>query len=115
LHVYLEKKTKLIEKANESLKKAKSLKLNFRQLALLRHALKHPRFVYTIKEHKNSHGINPQTARKDLMQMADIKLLDKLKHGKSYVFLSPDDLEERIKAGKSKRNLSSGGIDRYLK
>ena len=103
LHVYLEKKTKLIEKANESLKKAKNWKLNFRQLALLRHALKHPRFVYTIKEHKNSHGINPQTARKDLMQMADKKLLVKLKHGKSFVFLSPDDLEERIKAGRSKR------------
>lgn len=101
LHDYLVEKTRLIEKASERLKTAKNLKLNFRQLALLRHALKHPRFVYTIKEHRNSHGINQQTARKDLMQMADLKLLNRLKHGKSYVFLSPDDLEERIKAGRS--------------
>lgn len=98
LHIYLENKSKLIEEASESLRKAKNLKLNFRQLALLRHALKHPRFVYTIKEHMNSHGINPQTSRKDLLQMADMKLLTKLKHGKSFVFLSPDGLEERIKA-----------------
>lgn len=103
LHVYLEEKTRLIEKASERLRKAKNLKLNFRQLVLLRHALKHPRFVYTIREHRNSHGINPQTARKDLMQMADQKLLTRLKHGKSFVFISPDDLEERIKAGRSPR------------
>jgi len=103
LHIYLEKKTKSFEEAGERLRKAKNLELNFRQLALLRHALKHPRFVYTINEHKNSHGINPQTARKDLMLMADKKLLTRLKHGKSFVFISPDDLEERIKASRDKR------------
>lgn len=97
LHDYLEEKTRLIEKASERLRNAKNLKLNFRQLTLLRHALKHPRYVYTIKEHQNSHAINPQTARKDLIQMADQKLLTKVKHGKSFMFISPDDLEDRIK------------------
>ncbi len=100
LHKYLERKTKIIETAGEDLRAAKNLKLNFRQLALLRHALKRPNFVYKIKEHKNSHGINQQTARKDLMTMADKKLLTRLKHGKSYVFIAPNDLGERIKAGR---------------
>ncbi len=100
LHKYLDKKTRIIKAAGENLREAKNLKLNFRQLALLRHALKHPNFVYKIKEHKNSHGINQQTARKDLMIMADKKLLTRLKHGKSYVFIAPDDLGDRIKAGR---------------
>ena len=103
LHIYFEKKIRMIEAAGENLREARNLKLNFRQLALLRHALKHPNFVYKIKEHKNSHGINQQTARKDLMMMADKKLLTRLKHGKSYVFIAPDDLGERIKEGRVKR------------
>jgi hypothetical protein len=64
----LEKKTKDIEDAQETLRNAKHLggKLNFRQLAILRHALKHPRFIYNINEHRNSHGITYETARMPL-------------------------------------------------
>ncbi|SDU05786.1 Fic family protein [Desulfobacula phenolica] len=100
LHLYLEKKTKGITQAQDMLQDAKNLgkKLNFRQLALLRHALKHPGFTYKINEHKNSHGISYETARKDLLFMSDnTKLLVKFKAGKSFVFMSPPNLEERIK------------------
>lgn len=101
LHLYLDKKTKGIEYAQKTLCDAKNLgkRLNFRQLALLRHALKHTRFLYKINEHQNSHGISYETARKDLLQMSDeLKLLSKLKDGRAFVFLSPSDLEERIKS-----------------
>lgn len=100
LHAYLEKKTKGIEEAQETLQNAKHLggKLNFRQLAILRHALKHPRFIYNINEHRNSHGISYETARKDLLYMSDkLNLLSKLKQGRTFIFISPSDLEERIK------------------
>ena len=100
LHNYLEMKTKDIENAQPILHDAKKLgkKLNLRQLALLRHALKHPRFIYKINEHKNSHGISYETARKDLMDMSDkFKLLTKFKDGRSFIFVSPSDLEDRIK------------------
>jgi len=100
LHVYLEKKTKDIEEAQETLRNAKHLggKLNFRQLAILRHALKNPRFIYNINEHRNSHGISYETARKDLLYMSDkLNLLSKLKEGRTFIFISPSDLEERIK------------------
>ena len=72
-------------------------KLNFRQLALLRHALKHPRFSYVVQEHQRSHGISYDVARKDLLEMADsLKLLLKTKRGKRYFFVIPNDLERRI-------------------
>lgn len=99
LHLFLDKKMRDISYAEELLQNNDKLrgKLNLRQLALLRHALKHPRFMYNINEHQNSNGISYDTARKDLMQMADkLKLLVKLKMGKTYAYVSPSDLEERI-------------------
>lgn len=100
LQAYFDEKIKGVEFAESLLETNNKLKgkLNFRQLALLRHALKHPRFIYNINEHQNSHGIAYETARKDLIQMSDkLKLLTKLKSGKSFVFVSPTDIEDLIK------------------
>lgn len=100
LYQYLKKKSRDIDSAEAIFKDAKNLnaKLNSRQLALLRHALKNPRFVYRINEHQNSHNIAYDTARRDLLYISDrLKLLNKLKQGKEYIFISPPDLGERIK------------------
>ena len=99
LHTYLDKKMQGIGAAEQLLKNNPRLnKMNFRQLSLLRHALKHPRFVYVVHEHQASHGIAYDTARRDLIGMADkLKLLTKTKQGKNYLFIAPSDLEERIK------------------
>lgn len=71
--------------------------LNHRQLALLKHALKHPNALYSIKEHQTSHCISYQTARTDLLKMVDeMGLLRKRKAGKSFVFVTPSDLRQRI-------------------
>lgn len=99
LFKYLENKMDEIRQAELLLYKS-NLKntLNFRQLSLLRHSLKHPRFVYNIQGHQNTHGISYETARKDLITMAeDYKLLIKLKMNKSFVFMAPEDLEERLR------------------
>lgn len=99
LHSYLDKESKEINATERLLENNQRLrgKLNFRQLALLRHALKHPRFVYVVQEHQNSHGISYDVARKDLLQLADdLKLLIKTKQGKQYLFVVPPDFEERI-------------------
>lgn len=100
LHEFLRKKMSAINEAEQMLTQNASLKgrLNFRQLALLRHALKHPRFAYVIEEHQHSHGISYDVARKDLLFMADeLKLLTKTKGGKRYLFVVPEDLEQRIR------------------
>lgn len=73
--------------------------LNYRQLSLLKHALKHPNTAYTIKEHQASHRISYQTARTDLLKMAnELGLLQQKKIGKSFIFVAPQDLRERIKS-----------------
>lgn len=99
LYLYIDKKTKEISSAEELFSTSKKLKdkLNYRQLALIKHALKHPGFIYKITEHQNSHGIVYQTARTDLLQLSDkFNFLMKEKKGKSFVFRSPRDLTDRI-------------------
>ncbi len=101
LHVFLHDKMQGIKETERLLVDNPKLqgKLNFRQLALLRHALKHPRFSYAVQEHQRTHGISYDVARKDLLQMADqLKLLIKTKQGRSYYFVAPNDLEKRISA-----------------
>lgn len=101
LYLYIDKKTKEIASAEELFSTSKKLKdkLNYRQLALIKHALKHPGFIYKITEHQNSHGIVYQTARTDLLQLSEkFNFLVKEKKGKGFVFRSPRDLTDRIQA-----------------
>lgn len=71
--------------------------VNYRQLSLLQHALRHPRYVYVIEEHQRSHGISYDVARKDLLFLADkLRLLRRARAGKRYLFVVPDDFTERL-------------------
>jgi len=99
LHAYLDEKAQTVSEVEQILVSNPRFKgrLNFRQLALLRHALKNPRFTYVVHEHQQSHGVSYDVARKDLLFMADtLGLLDKSKSGKQYYFVSPMDLAQRI-------------------
>lgn len=96
---YANKKINEIESTEKILKKSKSLRrdLNHRQYSLIRHALKHPGYIYTINEHMNIHGIVYETARRDLIYLADsLDMIIKIKNGKSFQFISPMDLKKRI-------------------
>jgi len=102
-HEYSGEKMEGIKSAQNLLFGAKKLrkKLNIRQVAILKHALSHPNYIYSINEYQNSYGIAYETARKDLMQMSDVfSFLKKLKDGRTYVFISPSDLKERIESKK---------------
>jgi hypothetical protein len=46
--------------------------LNHRQLALLRHALSHSGFRYSVLSHQSCHGVSHQTARSDLQKLASV-------------------------------------------
>jgi Fic family protein len=99
LHEYLAAKSREINQAEQMLTLNPRLKgkLNFRQLSLLRHAFKNPRFAYVIEEHQRSHGISYDIARKDLLYMSDgLRLLSKTRDGKRYLFVVPDDLQRRL-------------------
>ena len=71
--------------------------LNHRQIALLTHALRHPNARYDIAGHEMRHGVVYQTARVDLLSLAAKGLLEQRKSGRSLVFISPVDLEERLR------------------
>jgi len=99
LHNYLDKKIESVQDSKQILRKNKVLQnyLNSRQMILLTHALKHPGFLYDIKTHQTKHAITYETARKDLLSLSTrIKLLDKLKQGRGFIFQAPDDLDERL-------------------
>ena len=71
--------------------------LNHRQIDTLEHSLHHPQSTYRIKEYQHKYQVTYQTARSDLLVLSDeLKLFDKLKDKRSFVFLSPVDLLERV-------------------
>lgn len=100
LHKYLARKVKEIREATALLAQTKlANQLNHRQITLLEHALKNPNTIYRIREHQNLHGVTYQTARTDLLLLADdLRLLHKMKDGRAFVYVAPIDLKERIDA-----------------
>jgi len=70
---------------------------NYCQLALLIHGMKHPGFVYNIRSHGASHKVSYQTARTDLLTLADHGLLERRKRGRQFLFQAPADLGKRLK------------------
>ena len=92
--VYLKRKLGELRQTTDLLKH--SVELNHRQLALLSHALRHPGQPYTIKSHQRSHKVVYQTARTDLLDLAEKQLLLKQKRGRAFVFIPVRDLSDRL-------------------
>jgi len=74
--------------------------LNHRQLDVVRHALDNPGHIYTFAAHRRTHGVSYQTARTDLLGMAEHGVLERAKRGKMFVFAVPRDLENRLAAAR---------------
>lgn len=98
LHEYLQRKQQELEETRAALERSRILRslLNPRQVSLINHALKNPGHVYVIESHRNSHGVSYQTARTDLISLAEHGLLDEGKRGKKLTFTAPKDLKQRI-------------------
>ncbi|MEX2582559.1 MAG: Fic family protein [Gemmatimonadota bacterium] len=92
LQAYLARKIAEVREVDALLRQSSDL--NYRQLALLSHALKHPGHRYTIQSHQTSHGVAYQTARTDLLDLVDRGLLIQRKRGRTYVFSAPAKLGE---------------------
>ena len=100
LHQYLIRKTEMLSRTRQMLQRSSQLstEFNHRQLAVINHALSHPGYSYTIKSHQQSHSVTYQTARTDLLALANSGLLAHQKSGRQYVFVVPDDIEQRMKS-----------------
>lgn len=95
LHDYVEKKSretracmKLVDGFTD---------LNHRQQAILTHAIRHPGAAYSIAGHRARQGVVYETARADLLDLAGRGLLEQRKSGRAFSFVSPRDLEKRLK------------------
>jgi Fic family protein len=69
---------------------------NHRQLALLKHAVKHPNASYTVAGHQTSHGIAYQTAMNDLAALQRQGLFGRVKSGKAFIFTPAQDLTKLL-------------------
>ncbi len=98
LHDYLNRKAKEQTQIEHLLRTSPALRapLNHRQRALLAHALRHPGENYKIEAHQRSHGVVYQTARTDLLSLAELGLFESFKEGRSFVFVPVKDLERRL-------------------
>jgi Fic family protein len=94
LRDYIRQKTKELW-AIESELRGMAL-LNPRQRAFIGHALRHPNQRYTIESHKNSQGVVYQTARTDLLDLAEKGLVVSRKVGRTYVFSPAADLKDKL-------------------
>ncbi len=97
LYRYLERKERELREGLQRLRGAEGL--NHRQRALLQHALAHRDAVYTIRSHRNSHGVAYATARGDLCGLTEKGLLERKKVGREFVFLPSPDIAEKLTVG----------------
>lgn len=95
LHDYIGRRIASLRKT-ERLLRSSSLDLNFRQLSLLGHALRHPDTTYTIGTHQKNHRVVHQTARSDLLDLVSKGLLEKRRTGRAFAFSPTSDLDEKI-------------------
>ena len=73
-----------------------SSELNSRQLELVLYALRHPGTEFTTASHQRAQGLDPHTARADLVGLAELGFLTRHRIGRAYVFYPADDLGQRV-------------------
>jgi Fic family protein len=95
LHRYLERKTREIRRVERLLHDAPGF--NHRQLALLGDALRDSAKEFTFAQHATTHQVTHETARNDLSQLADRRLLERTLVGRQHIFRAPADLGERLR------------------
>ncbi len=98
LHEYLMNKGAEIQKTEYLIRQSPALQeaLNHRQVTLLNHALKHSNAIYRVQSHRQSHNVTYDTARTDLLKLADLGLLIKKKAGRAFVFAPPSNILDRL-------------------
>ena len=98
LRSYLARKAREMRSVQRQLEgSALAAMLNHRQLAMLVSMRRHPDRVRTIAAHRKSHKVTYQTARTDLLGLADLGLATVAKRGRAFVFSLAPDLDERLR------------------
>ena len=96
LHSYLRRQIEEVREVEALLRGSDHF--NHRQLALLGNALRALDARYSFQTHASSHGVTHETARNDLIPLAQMGLLEQRRQGRRYSFSPPVDLPDRLKA-----------------
>lgn len=98
LHAYVERKSREQKETERLLAASPNLRgrFNHRQVALLNHALRNVGEAYRVDAHQRSHGVVYQTARRDLLELEALGLLEKTRQGNAFLFFAPPDLRDRL-------------------
>lgn len=96
LHRFLARKAEELRDLQTTIK-AMPGEFNYRQLAVLEHAVRTPGATYTAQSHATSHNTSNETARQDLMALERRGLLQRSKVGKRFAWIPVDDLAVRLK------------------
>lgn len=98
LHEYVARKSREQKETERLLAASPALRgrFNHRQTALLNHALRHAGEAYRVDAHQRSHAVVYQTARRDLLELEALGLLEKTRQGNAFVFYVPADLRDRL-------------------
>lgn len=71
--------------------------LNFRQVQLLKKVLRDPGRLFVAKEVKNDFDVSEGTARADLEKLVKLKLLAKVREGKTWCYVARGDAAAQIR------------------
>jgi Fic family protein len=94
LYTYLRRKMTEIREFERSVRASEGF--NYRQLALLGNAVRHPDQTYTFRSHATSHNVTFQSARTDLLALRDHGFLEQRKRGRQFVFYPVPDLLSKL-------------------
>ena len=98
LHTYLAKKSEELRNAQDRLKSLPG-EFNYRQLAVLEHAIKNPAGDgFTAVSHARTHNVTTETARTDLGGLEQKGLLIQHKVGRRFVWYPAPNLAEQLPA-----------------
>ena len=98
LHEYVARQSREQQETERLLAASPTLRgrFNHRQVALLNHALRNTGEAYRVDAHQRSHAVVYQTARRDLLELEELGLLEKTRQGNAFLFFAPTDLRERL-------------------
>ncbi len=94
--LYAEETRKRIQVVEHSLRSS-ALGLNYRQLALLSHAIRHADGAYTFKSHAQSQGVSIPTARDDLNDLVERGMLTMRVLRRKHVYSPASNLGSQLK------------------
>jgi len=94
LHKYIELQSQRVRQMEQNMRG--TLLLNHRQRTLISHALRHPQQRYTIEGHRSSHAVAYQTARADLLDLAEREIMKAYKVGRFWYFSPAPNFETKL-------------------